>query len=294
MNQPQIYRRFAIYGRMLRAIAVWSWVVLGYSIFLTNYGYSQNQINLDSLRIESQKGNSESSLRLVEWFSYENADTTDKDSIQKYLKIAANQNDSTGLYLYGVSLARGLYGKRDPKQAVLYLNKAADKNHPLAIRVLMELYSEKPDPFLSPNERVKLDSTKALQYAIRGAKLYDTPCLMHAAHAYHTGGGTKRNDTLAVAWLDTAATHNRYILAQLKMGDWFLANETVFGVDWNRAKKYYAMASENPIAEHEHNVLGKIGVHEATQNPKRLLNWYFKICSVLWSEVPLYSVQYRR
>ena len=151
---------------MSKIIAAFSVIVL-FNSFLISTLYSQNSLNLDSLRLEAMSGNSITTLKLIEWFSYENNDTTDNDSIQKYLKIAAEQNDSIGMYLYGVSLARGLYGKRNPKQAVLWLNKAADKNHPLAIRVLMELYSEKPDPFLTPDQRVKLDSAKAFGYAAR-------------------------------------------------------------------------------------------------------------------------------
>ncbi|MCS7073276.1 MAG: sel1 repeat family protein [Bacteroidia bacterium] len=240
-----------------------------YCLLLSCYcwiSFSIAQNSWDSLKVAAWKGSTEAQMKLVEAYDLGlNGLPQNKDSSNRYLEMAAIGGNPDAQYMLGVAFQRGLNRKRNITKGLEWLNKAANQNHIFALRVLTEIYSTKDDEiFLAPHERVKVDSTKAFSYALRGAKLGDPQLQYYVGEAYHLGRGVKRNDTLAVAWMDSAAQKNN-VFAQLKLGDWFLRAETDFKIQWNDALKYYEMAKNHPKAEIEQITEGKVGVYTVRQ-----------------------------
>lgn len=229
--------------------------------------------------------------------------------VRQGLKQLAEQ-DGTALaqYRYGRVLAMGRGGPKDLPGAVLWLSRAAEKNHAEAMSLLGRIYlsniSEdqdtqtglKRDPekaaglltraaalgnaeaqyYLSllhtKAEGVEEDTDAAFTWMLAAAQQQYAPAQFELSRYYSRGIGTERNEESAVDWLERAAENN-HVEAQYFLA---IAFETGRGVSQNlsTAIKWYRRAAERglPIAQRNLGTYYLKG-EDVAQNTEEGLRW---------------------
>lgn len=243
-----------------------AYFLLGLHAFL----YSQ-----DILRERAWKGDTLSALQLCENYMLGlNGYPQNNDSAKIFLYLALEKKHPDAMYLAGVGYYRGFMFQKDVKKGLELLNQAADAGNLQALQVLFDIYAN-PDTslFVDKKNFVKMDSALAVKYALRAAEKGQTWAMYELGYAYFQGSGTKKNDSLAIYWMDQAA-QRMHSKAQLTLGDWFFKGVTQYGPDLLKSRHYYAMAEKNPYADIEDATWGLVGVHNTYQVFKEFYNFY--------------------
>lgn len=231
----------------------------------------------DVLRAAAEEGSIDAMLYLSERYRLGDEVTRpNNDSANYFLNLAAKTDSKEAGYLLGISYLRGLGYKPSPKKAEGWLVKSAEQGHLLATNALIDLYSKPPNaPNIPVSEWVTPNPKLAFQYAEKSAKMRNEKGLIFIANAYSLGKGAKRNDSLAVALLDSAATITHSPAAQILLGDWYFNGTTIYGTLPEKAEKYYQMAINNPRTDIDQLVAAKIGAHYAPLLKRQVLNTIF-------------------
>ncbi len=229
----------------------------------------------DLLKERAWKGDTAAAMQLCENYMLGlNGYPENLDSSKIFLFLAAEKKHPDALYLAGVGYYRGLMFPKDIKKGLALLNESAEKGNLQAYQVLFDIYAN-PDTsiFLDKKDFVPRDSSKAVQYAQKAANLGLSWAMYELGYAYFQGSGIKKNDSLAIYWMDQAA-QKMLAKAQLSLGDWFFKGITKYGPDLLKARQYYAMAENNPFADIEEATWGLVGVHNTYQVYKEFFNFY--------------------
>ncbi len=235
--------------------------------------------HLDSLRFALRHKDGAAAVLWAEYYQFgKQGLVQNRDSALRYSQLAAAQGHAVGYYLYGAALVRAGDVRRDLKRGVQQLEQAAALNNLLALHLLTELYCDTvANEFVAASERLKPDLARALGYALRAARLGAWQGYLHAGRSYLYGKGTPKNDTLAYAYLDTAATRYNIVQAQLLLGDFFLFGSSTFGIDLIKAEHYYTLAASHKYAEIEDVTWGKVGLHNVRNMPRQAYNMMMRL-----------------
>lgn len=190
------------------------------------------------------------------------------DSADAYLRKAALLGHPDANYLLGLNFLRGLGATADLDSARFFLHRAAEANQRDALALLFKSYAEGTSP-LAPVAWPK-DSARAYRYAERLGSRWEA--LIFRARVLHRGSGLPRNDTLAVALLDSAAFVLQNPDAQLLRGDWALHATTTLGQDLPTALRAYTAAAGNARSTLEQTLAGRVGSHEVARRRRRAFN----------------------
>lgn len=229
----------------------------------------------DWLRESAWKGDTSAAMQLCENYMLGlNGYPENWDSAKVFLFLAVEKKHPDALYLAGVGYYRGLMFPRDTRKGLSLLNESAEKGNIQAYQVLFDIYAN-PDTsiFLEKKDFVVRDSSKAVQYAQKAANLGLSWAMYELGYAHFHGAGIKKDDSLAVYWMDQAS-QKMLPKAQLALGDWFFKGVTKYGPDLLKARQYYAMAENNPFADIEEATWGLVGVHNTYQVFREFFNFY--------------------
>ena len=233
---------------------------------------------LDSLRASALRGaDGVAALALAEAYRFGRLGlTASADSERVWVARAARLGQPEALYLQGVALLRGQGVKRNMPAGLALLDSAARRGDTRAARLLVELYADTTHRTFDAELRPPLDWRRAAHYAALGATTTptqrgDAALAYHLGWSYLTGRGLKQNDSLAIAWLDSAARRGQ-VRAQLALGDLFLQGSARTAPDLARAAAYYRQAATHPTAEIEATTAGRVGLHHVEQLPRAAFN----------------------
>lgn len=276
--------------------------LLLFSLLLFFHGYSQavSRVSVDSTppqnHTDSFPISNESSYPSTEFAPAKNEKSTLNDyylSRYEYFVTQNRRSDSAHYYLLkayvlglpeayyflGLSYLKGVNGfSFRPKRGLELLHTLADTGHAYAALRLMELYGDtSKSPFLHPFFIKIRDPKKAIQYAEIAAKKGKPEAYRYLAWAYHTGYGTKRNDTLAIYYLRQLAEKWNWSWAQTTLGIWYYRGLTSFGVQFDLAKKYFQMVLQNKYAQPEEIAEAESSLHEIKHFPQLIINTIFRL-----------------
>ncbi|KAG1449982.1 hypothetical protein G6F56_008481 [Rhizopus delemar] len=138
-------------------------------------------------------------------------------------KIAAEQENPLGMFLYGVSLRHGWGCQKHEHKAFQYLQKAAEhavqdlKNIETAVsqsaskgELIMAIYEMGVS--FKHGWGCKKDKSNAFQYFLTAAKLGDADAQNDVAHCYNEGIGTKKDLFLAAKYYRKADKQGQGIM----------------------------------------------------------------------------------
>jgi TPR repeat protein len=201
------------------------------------------------------------------------------DSAYYYLLKAYRLGVPDAIYFVGLGYLRGVDGfPFRPKRGLELLHTLADTGHAFAALRLMEIYGDtSPSPFLHPFFIQIRNPKKAVQYAKIAAEKGKPEAHRFLAWAYHTGYGVKRNDTLAVHYLQQLAEKWNSSWAQTQLGMWYYYGFTSLGVRFDLAKHYFGMVLQNPYAQPEEVAEAESSLHEIERFPQLILNLIFRL-----------------
>lgn len=229
----------------------------------------------DLIKEKAWKGDTSAAMSLCENYLLGlNGYPENLDSAKTFLFLAVEKQHPDALYLAGVGYLRGLMFPKNVKKGIELLNQSAEKGNLQAYQVLFDLYAN-PDTsiFVEKKDFIPRDSSRAVQYALKAAHLGQSWAMYELGYAYFHGSGVKKNDSLAIYWMDKAA-QKMLPKAQLALGDWYFKGVTRYGPDLLQARKYYSLAEKNPFADIEDATWGLVGVHNTYQVFKEFFNFY--------------------
>lgn len=251
---------------MRSCVAIW--------IMLALCGVASSQsYRLDSLRSAGTRGGDGlASLNLAEGYRFGRWGLTHSpDSERVWIARAAAQGQPEALYLQGCAYLRGQGVKRDLTKALTLLDRAATAGYTRAARTLVDLYSDTTHRVFDADTRVPINWPKAHAAARLGAQQGDASLAYYLGWSYRYGRGVRASDSLAIAWLDTAARRGE-VRAQLLLGDIYLQGTTTVVPDLERAAFYYRQAATHPYAQIEETTAGRVGLHHVEQLPRAAFN----------------------
>lgn len=198
------------------------------------------------------------------------------DSNAYYINLGARYGNVDAFFLLGNGLLKGRDFPQDIDRGLIMLNRAADRNHALALQRLMEVYADTLKDVFGAHERpIPPNRKKALEYAERLAELNDPKRIegaLHAGKAYLFGWGTTPDDSTALAYLELAAEYEA-IDAQLLLGELYTNGSTEAGFNDQKAYYYFKAAAEHPYASLRLRTAGKVGLHYLRQRQRQYFNY---------------------
>lgn len=235
------------------------------------------QQSTGSLRYEAEQGNAEAAIMLAERYSMGTWDTQiNNDSAQIYLEKAYALGNGDAAYLIGLNYLHGLGVSRNKKEAITWLERAADKGNAEALNAMYKAYASGVSIFEEVQFSIPKDEQKAFELAQKAAGLNDAEAITHCAYAYHTGTGASQNDTLAVEWMHKAASLG-HAPAQQQLAHWYFRGGIVFETDFDKAAVYYDMLVKNPKSDIDQITIGKVGLHECRQWKRISVNLHWSL-----------------
>ena len=119
----------------------------------------------------------------------------DIDKAQRYLELAARQDDSDAMILLGRLLA--LNRRAPPEVTISWFRRAELSGYPNALAALGRAYAS--------GFGVPLDEHKAFEYFHRASHLGSASAMREVGHAYAIGFGVQKSPAVAIDWFLKAA-----------------------------------------------------------------------------------------
>jgi TPR repeat protein len=232
--------------------------------------------SLNEVRSRALSGDSSALIDLAQRFRIGSGGAVrNPDSANYYLRTMAEKNFSDAQFLWGTTLLRGLDTPQNPVAGFEWIRKAAQQNQKNAILSLLELYgSTEQNVFLRTQF---YNPQKALEIAAQGRRLRLPQAYVYAGQTLLNPpprSGIQANDSLGIAYLDTAAVRLRFLEAQLLLGDLFFLAKNNRLIDFDRARRYYELVYENPKADVFQQTYAELQLLTMEEWKKRFVNYY--------------------
>lgn len=119
--------------------------------------------------------------------------------IQSTVTSKGNSGDTDYQTIAGIMYYKGLFGKRDYKEAARWFEKACEKNNPVALYYLGTIYYD--------GEGVTKDYKKAFALLKKAVELEYYPAYVYLGTIYEEGHGVEKNENEAYKLYQAAALH---------------------------------------------------------------------------------------
>lgn len=163
-------------------------------------------------------------------------------------KQAADADDLTGIYYYGLLRHEGRGCPADKREGVIYLLRAAERDYAAAQNKLGNLYAT--------GDGVAHDDAQAVKWYRRAAAAGSVHSMWSLAECYRTGTGLDRDYEAALHWYAEAAAlgYQRAFKKRIAQNDTVMA--TPFG-NYLRGMKLYSIDKDYEAALKEFKALEK-------------------------------------
>lgn len=162
------------------------------------------------------------------------------DQSFSYLIKASEANNILAMPYAGLMLVYGVGVDEDQTKGLNLLQKAANKDNPLANRFLGDIYYD--------GSKTVKDYEKAFGYYKKGSKLVDAESQYKYARMMFNGEGTKADPLFAIEWFKGAVEKGN-VDSMMALADIYMGNNNYGFKDRERAEYYYRMAKDHGNAD---------------------------------------------